>query len=118
MNEDQIEVVEKCANEISQLIEMFSDDFNYQKYLNTLNRCEADKYISRVKPHFFDEDTNEMLDPELFILNKSQKNQNLNKVNVEEDEEDIFYKPLADIRIDFLTGLDDVIQWHRFFQNH
>ena len=92
MNEDQIEVVEKCANEISQLIEMFSDDFNYQKYLNTLNRCEADKYISRVKPHFFDEDTNEMLDPELFILNKSQKNQNLNKVNVEEDEEDIFYK--------------------------
>ena len=83
MNEDQIEVVEKCANEISQLIEMFSDDFNYQKYLNTLNRCEADKYISRVEPHFFDEDTNEMLDPELFILNKSQKNQNLNKVNVE-----------------------------------
>jgi len=92
MNEDQIEVVEKCANEISQLAEMFSEDFNFQKYLNTLNRCEPDKYINRVKPHFFDEDTNEKLDPELFILTKSQKNQNLKKADVVEDEDDIFYK--------------------------
>ena len=92
MNEDQIEVVEKCANEISQLAEMFGEDFNFQKYLNTLNRCEPDKYINRVKPHFFDEDTNEKLDPELFILTKSQKNQNLKKADVVEDEDDIFYK--------------------------
>ena len=92
MNEDQIEVVEKCANEISQLAEMFSEDFNFQKYLNSLNRCEPDKYINRVKPHFFDEDTNEKLDPELFILTKSQKNQNLKKADVVEDEDDIFYK--------------------------
>ena len=88
LNEDQIEVVEKCANEISQLVEMGSEDFNFQKFLNQLNRVEPEKYISRVRPQFFDEDTNEMLDPQLFILSKSEKNQELNKENVEEEEDD------------------------------
>ena len=92
MNEDQIEVVEKCANEISQLVEMGSESFNFQKYLNQLNRCDPEKYISRVQPHFFDEYTNEMLDPEPFILSKSQKNQKMGKTHMEEDEEDIFFK--------------------------
>jgi len=40
MNDEQIEVVEKCASEISQLIEMKSEDFNFQKYVHQLNRCE------------------------------------------------------------------------------
>ena len=92
MNEDQIEVVEKCANEISQLIELKNDDFDFQGYIKQLNRCEAEKYINRVKPCFFDEDTNEMLSPEQFIVSKSQKNENLNKKDEETDENDIFFK--------------------------
>ena len=38
MNVEQIEVIEKCASEISQLIEMKSMEFNHQKYINQLNR--------------------------------------------------------------------------------
>ena len=92
MNDEQIEVVEKCASEISQLIEMKSEDFNFQKYVHQLNRCEPEKYINRVKPHFFDEDINDVLDPEPFILSKNEQNEKLPKVNIEEDEDDIFYK--------------------------
>ena len=92
MNEEQIEVVEKCASEISQLIEMKSEEFNHQKYINQLNRCDPEKYINRVKPLFFDEDTNDILDPEQFIISKSEKNVNITKVKTEEDENDIFYK--------------------------
>ena len=92
MNEDQIEVVEKCANEISQLIEMQNEEFNFQKYLNQLNRCDPEKYINRVKPIFFEEDTNDILDPEQFIVSKSEKNVNITKFKTEEDEDDIFYK--------------------------
>ena len=92
LNEDQIEVVEKCANEISQLVEMGNEQFNFQKFLNQLNRVEPEKYINRVKPQFFDEDTNEMLDPELFILSKSEKNQELNNENVDEEEDDTYSK--------------------------
>ena len=92
MNEEQIEVVEKCASEISQLIEMKSEEFNYQKYINQLNRCDPEKYINRVKPLFFDEDTNDILDPVQFIVSKSEKNVNITKVKKEEDENDIFYK--------------------------
>ena len=92
LNEEQIEVVEKCANEISQLVEMGSEQFNFQKFLNQLNRVEPEKYINRVRPQFFDEDTNEMLDPELFILSKSEKNQELNNENVDEEEDDTYSK--------------------------
>ena len=86
--EDQIEVVEKCANEIFQLIEICNSDFNFQKYVNQLNRTETDKYIKRVTPCFFDEDTNELLDPELFILSKSEKKEEIPKKEIMEDEED------------------------------
>ena len=92
VNDDQIEVVEKCANEISQLIDMGSEEFNFQKFLNQLNRCNPEKYINRVMPCFFDEDTNEKLDPEQFILSKSQNNKNLDTDNAVKDENDVTSK--------------------------
>ena len=95
MNEDQIEVVEKCASEISQLMEMKNEDFNYQKYLKQLNRCEPEKYINRVKPIFFDEDTNDILDPEQFIVSKSEKKETKEKkkkVEDDDEENDTFMK--------------------------
>ena len=42
MNDEQIEVVEKCATEISQLIEILSENFNMRKYLFELNRCNSE----------------------------------------------------------------------------
>ena len=92
IDEEQIEVVEKCANEISQLIEMGSENFNFQKFLNQLNKCDPEKYMNRVKPYFFDEDTNEKLDPEPFILFKNDNKRIYNKKNDEEDENDISLK--------------------------
>ena len=93
VNEDQVEVVEKCSSEISQLMEMKNEEFNFQKYLKQLNRTEPDKYINRVKPIFFDEDTNDILDPKQFIVSKSEKNENETKQKVEEDDEnDTFMK--------------------------
>ena len=92
IDEEQIEVVEKCANEISQLIEMGSENFNFQKFLNQLNKCDPEKYMNRVKPYFFDEDANEKLDPEPFILFKNDNKRIYNKKNDEEDENDISLK--------------------------
>ena len=77
MNEEQIEVIEKCANEITQLIEILSQDFNMRKYLNELNRCNPEMYLNRIEPIFFDEDTNEKLDSKLFIISRNQDNPNI-----------------------------------------
>ena len=41
LNDDQIEVVEKCANEITQLIEILSEGFNMRKYLFELKKKHA-----------------------------------------------------------------------------
>ena len=81
MNDEQIEVIEKCSKEISQLTEILSEEFNMRKYLNELNRCNSDKYLNRVEPYFFDEDTNEKLDSKLFILSRNNNNSNINKDN-------------------------------------
>ena len=88
VNDDQIEVVEKCASEISQLMEMKNEEFNYQKYLKQLNRCDPEKYINRVKPIFFNEDTNDILDPKQFIVSKSEKEETKEKKKEEEDEDE------------------------------
>ena len=79
MNDDQIEVIEKCTTEISQLIEILSEDFNMRKYLFELNRCNSEKYLSRVEPYFFDEDNNKKLDSKLFIVSRNQDNLNKGK---------------------------------------
>ena len=94
MNEGQIEVIEKCSQEIIQLIEMLSEDFNMRKYLFELNRCNSEKYLSRVEPCFFDEDTNERLDSKLFIISRNQENPNLEKEKKKEsfETEDIRIK--------------------------
>ena len=94
MNEDQIEVIEKCSQEIIQLIEMLSEEFNMRKYLFELNRCNSEKYLSRVEPYFFDEDTNERLDSKLFIFSRNQENPNLEKEKKKEsfETEDIRLK--------------------------
>ena len=88
VNDDQIEVVEKCASEISQLMELKNDELNYQKYIKQLNRCEPEKYINRVKPIFFNEDTNDILDPQQFIVSKSEKEEVEEKKKEEDDEEE------------------------------
>ena len=49
-----------------------------------------DPKITRLR--YFDEDINDVLDPEPFILSKNEQNEKLPKVNIEEDEDDIFYK--------------------------
>ena len=91
VKDEQVDIVEKCSNEIYQLIEIASADFNFQKYLNQLNRTEPEKYINRVKPCFFDEDTNEKLSPDLFVLSKSEKKENIPKKEIKEEEEDEAY---------------------------
>ena len=95
MNDDQIIVAEKCANEVSQIIEILSEDFNMRKYLNELNRCNSEKYLTRVEPYFFDEDTNEKLDSKLFIVSRNADNPNL--VNENKTEEKLV--DIDDIRI-------------------
>ena len=98
MSDEQIEVIEKCSKEISQLTEILSEEFNMRKYLNELNRCNSEKYLSRVEPYFFDEDTNEKLDSKLFILSRNNNNSNINKDNNNNEKEsnidtnDIKYK--------------------------
>ena len=87
LNDDQIEVVEKCANEITRLIEILSEGFNMRKYLFELNRCNSEKYLSRVEPYFFDEDTNEKLDSKLFLFSRNQENNsNINKESLKTDD--------------------------------
>ena len=88
VNDDQIEVVEKCASEISHLMELKNDELNFQKYIKQLNRCEPEKYINRVKPIFFNEDTNDILDPQQFIVSKSEKEEVEVKKKEEDDEEE------------------------------
>ena len=41
------------------------------------NIYDQEKYINRVKSLFFDEDTNDILVPEQFIVSKSDKNVNI-----------------------------------------
>ena len=89
MNEEQIEVIEKCSTEIYQLVEILSKEFNMRKYLNELNRCNSQKYLYRVEPYFFDEDTNKKLDSKLFILSRNNNDTNLNKGNHNETESNI-----------------------------
>ena len=92
VKDEQVDIVEKCSNEIYQLIEIASADFNFQKYLNQLNRTEPEKYINRVKPCFFDEDTNEKLSPDLFVLSKSEKKENIPKKEIKEEEDEAYIK--------------------------
>ena len=97
MNDYQIEIIEKCSNEITQLIEILNENFNMRKYLNELNRCNSEQYLNRVEPFFFDEDTNEILDSKLFFLSRNQDNSNVDKENNKKekdsiDTDDIRYK--------------------------
>ena len=95
MNDEQIEVIEKCSNEITQLIEILSKDFNMRKFLNELNRCNSQNYLTRIEPIFFDEDTNEKLDSKLFIISRNQENielENIQKKRKAIYKDDIRYK--------------------------
>ena len=98
MNDEQIEVIEKCSTEISQLVEILSKEFNMRKYLNELNRCNSQKYLNRVEPYFYDEDTNKKLDSKLFILSRNNDDTNSNKEKNNNEKEsnidtnDIKYK--------------------------
>ena len=49
------------------------EEFNHQKYINQLNRYDTEKCINRVKPLFFDEDTNDIFELEQFIVSKVKK---------------------------------------------
>jgi len=93
MSDEKIEIVEKCSKEINQLIEILSEDFNMRKYLYELNRCNSEKYLNRIEPIFFDEDTNEKLDSSLFIISRNQGNSNKyeekNKKEKEKEKETI-----------------------------
>ena len=94
MNDEQIEVAEKCANEVSQIIEILGENFNMRKYLNELNRCNSEKYLMRIEPYFFDEDTNEKLDSKLFIISQNADNPQKENKNEEKliDTDDIRIK--------------------------
>ena len=96
MNDEQIEVIEKCSTEISQLVEILSKEFNMRKYLNELNRCNSQKYLNRVEPYFYDEDTNKKLDSKLFILSRNNDDTNSNK---EKNNNDVLKKKKRELII-------------------
>ena len=108
MNDEQIEVIEKCATEIYQLIEILSENFNMRKYIFELNRCNSEKYLNRIEPIFFDEETNQKLDNKLFMFSKSQE-ENSNK---DKDDKEII--ETDDIRVKLQTIFNKNIKTKKY----